>query len=97
MDGLKDGMNGMEDNINFIEGNMQYLKEYMEGLNEGLKNLLQEKLPNGKKVVAEMHDEKNINVNHDIIESNVGFNTHHIQYIYIYIYIYMREFMARIL
>ena len=50
----------------------------MEGLKEGLKKLLQEKLPNGEKVVWETHDENKRNVNHDFIDSNVGFKTHHI-------------------
>ena len=56
-----------------FKGNMEYLKKYMEGLKEGLTKLLQEKLPNGKKVVEETHDEKKINVNHDFIEFNVEF------------------------
>ena len=34
--------------------------------------------PNGEKVLDETHDDKKINVNHDFIESNVGFKTHHI-------------------
>ena len=55
-----------------------YLKVDIEGLKEGLTNLLQEKLPNGEKVVEETHDEKKINVNHDFIDSNIGLKTHHI-------------------
>ena len=50
----------------------------MEGLKEGLKNLIQEIIPNGKKVVEESLDEKKINVNRDFIKSNVGWKTHHI-------------------
>ena len=57
---------------------VEYLKKYMEGLKEGFTNLLQEKLPNGKKVVEETHDEKKINVKHGFVDSNVGFKTHHI-------------------
>ena len=34
--------------------------------------------PNGKKVVDETHDEHERNVNHDFIDSNFGFKTHHI-------------------
>ena len=43
------------------------LKEDMESL----KNLIQEMIPNGKKVVDETHDENQINVNHVFIYSNV--------------------------
>ena len=39
-------------------------------------------IPNGEKVVEETDDEKNINVNHDFIVSNVGFKTPHIRKIY---------------
>jgi len=45
----------MEDNIYGIEAylkrDMEYLKKDMEGLKEGGTKLLQERLPNGKKVV----------------------------------------------
>ena len=86
MDGLKKGMeanmdglkNVMEANMDGIEGNMEYLKKYMEDFKEVLENLLQEKLPNGEKIVEETHDEKNIHVNHDFINSNAGFKNHHI-------------------
>ena len=50
----------------------------MEGLKECLIKLLQEKFPNGKRVVEETHDENKRNVNHDFIESNVGYKTQHI-------------------
>ena len=50
----------------------------MEGLKEGLSKLIQEIIPNGKKIVEETHDEKKINVNHDFINSNVGWRNHHI-------------------
>ena len=56
---------------------MEDLKKDMEGLKEGLAKLLQEKLPNGEKVVEETHDEEKINVNHDFINFNVRFKTHH--------------------
>ena len=75
MDGLK---NGMEDNMDCIEDNLEYFKKDMEGFKEGLAKLLQEKLPNGEKVVDETHDENKINVNHYLIDSSVGFKTHHI-------------------
>ena len=50
----------------------------MEVLKEGLARLLQEKFPNGEKVVEETHDEKKINVNHDFKDFNVGLKTHNI-------------------
>ena len=56
----------------------------MEGLKEGLEKLLQEKLPNGEKVVEETHDENKRNVNHDFIDFNIRLNTHNIPNIYIY-------------
>ena len=82
MDGFKNGMEAkmdcVEAKMDGIEGNMEYLKKYMEGLKEVLAKLLQEKLPNGEKVVEETHDENKRNVNHDFIDSNVGFKTHNI-------------------
>ena len=51
------------------------LKAYMEGL---MTRLIQEMIPNGGKIVEETHDEKKRNVNHDFIDFNVGFKTHHI-------------------
>ena len=54
------------------------LKSDMEGFKEGLKKLQQEMVPNGEKVVDEIHDENKRNVNHDFINSNVGLNTHQI-------------------
>ena len=45
---------------------------------EGLKNLLQEMIPNGENVVNETHDEDKRNFNHDFIDSNFEFNSHHI-------------------
>lgn len=68
-------INGIEENFN---GNMEYLKKYIKGLKEVATNSLQEKLPNGEKVVEENHDEKKRNLNHDFIERNVGLKTHDI-------------------
>ncbi len=94
MDNLKNGIeakinglkNGMEAKINDkeekLKGNMEDFKKDMEGLKEFLKNLLQERLPNGENVVEETHDENKRNVNHDFIESNIGLKTHHIPKIY---------------
>ena len=56
----------------------KYIRAYMEGLEEGLKNLIQEMIPNGEKLVEETHDENKINVNHDFINSNVGWKINHI-------------------
>ena len=87
VDGLKKGVeakiNGIEKNTkdnmkdmkNDLKADMEGLKE---GLKEGLTNLIQEMIPNGKKIVEETHDEKKINVNRDFINSNVGLKTHHI-------------------
>ena len=45
---------------------------------EGLAKLIQEMFPNGEKIVEETHDENKINVNRDVINSNVGWKNHHI-------------------
>jgi len=50
----------------------------VEGLKEGLTKLLQERLPNGKKVIEKTRDENKVNANHDFIDSNVGLKTHHV-------------------
>ena len=38
--------------------------------------MLQERLPNGEKVIEKTHDENKINVNHDFVDSNNGLKTH---------------------
>ena len=79
MDVLKKSMEARMDGLkNGIKEKMEGLKEDMEGLKEGLSNFIQEMIPNGEKIVEEMHDENKINVNHDFINSNVELNTHHI-------------------
>ena len=40
--------------------------------------LLQERLPDGDKVIHENHDEDKRNMNYDFRDSNVGFKNHHI-------------------
>ena len=65
---MKDNMRGMKNG----------LKADMGGLKEASTQLLQEMLPSGKKVLHIIHDEKKRNVNHDFINSNVGWKTHHI-------------------
>lgn len=45
---------------------------------EGLTKLLQERLPDGDKVIHENHEEDKMNMNYDFRDSNVGFKNHHI-------------------
>ena len=86
MDGLKNDMeskmDGMQAKMDDMEANMEDMKNYlkvdMEGFKGGLTKLIQEMIPNGKKVVQETHDENKINVNCDFINSNVGGKNHHI-------------------
>ena len=76
VDGLK---KGVEANMNGLEAKMDDmkndLKAYMEGLMTSLKP---EMIPNGGNIGEEPHDENKINVNHDFINSNVGWKIHHI-------------------
>ena len=65
-------MDGMEAKID------EKMRDNMEGLKEGLTKLIQEMIPNGEKVVHETHDENEINVNRNFINSNVGLKNHHI-------------------
>ena len=51
------------------------LKTSMTVMKTDLTDFLQEILTNGEKVVKESHDANKINVNHDIIDSNVGLKT----------------------
>ena len=86
MDGLKKGveanMNGIEANMDGMETKMDDLKTdlktCMEDLKTDLTKFLQEMLINGKRVVKETHDENKINVNHDLIDSNIGMKNHHV-------------------
>jgi len=48
----------------------------MEDLKTDLTNLLQGMFINGERVVEETHDENEINVNYDFINSNIGLKTH---------------------
>jgi len=68
----------VEAKIDGLEVNIEYLKKDMECLKGGLEKLLQEMLPNGENVVERTNDENKINVNHDLIDSNVGLKTHHV-------------------
>ena len=52
--------------------------DLIESLKEGLTKLLQEIIPNGKKVLDETHDESKRNFNRDFIDSNIWLKTHHI-------------------
>ena len=83
MDGLKNGlkldMEGFKDGLKEnMEDKMDGLKEDMDGLKEGLTKLLQEKLPNGEKLVEGTNDENKRNINHDFIDYNVGLKAHHV-------------------
>ena len=90
MDGLKNGMeakmDGMESSMESkmddteakIDEKMENMKNDLKVDIEGFAKLIQEMFPNGKKIVEETHDEKKINVNHDFINSNVGWKNHHI-------------------
>ena len=55
-----------------------YLKTGMADLKTDLTNFLQEIITNGERVVKETHDGNKRNVNHDLIDSNVGSKTHNI-------------------
>ena len=83
MDGLKNGMEaGMESKMDDMEAKidekMENMKNFLKADMEGLTNLIQERFPNGEKIVEEPHDENKINVNCDFINSNVGGKNHHI-------------------
>ena len=87
MDGLKKGMEanmdgmevGMEAKINEkMKDNMENMKNDLKVDIEGLEKLIQEMFPNGENIVEETHDEEKIYVNHDFINSNVGWQNHHI-------------------
>ena len=83
---MKNLTNAIEAKINsfirameeYLKKGMEYLKKYMEFFKEGGTKMLQERPPNHEKVVEETHDEKKINVNHELIEPNIGLKTHHI-------------------
>ena len=57
---------------------MNGMDDKMEELKINLNKLLQEMVTNGESVVKETHDENKRNVNHDFIDSNVGFKTRHL-------------------
>ena len=79
MDGMEAKMNDMEAKIDEkIKDNMENMKNDLKADMEGLKKLIQEMFPNGEKIVEETHDENKINVDHDFINSSVGWKNHHI-------------------
>jgi len=70
---------GMEAKMDDLKTDLKkYLKRDMADLKTDLINFLHEILTNGEKVVKETHDVNERNVNHDLIDSNVVLNTHHI-------------------
>ena len=78
MDGLKNGMDGMEAKMDDMEETMENIKNDLKADMEGLIKLIQEMFPNGEKIVEKTHDGNKINVNHDLINPNVRWKTHHI-------------------
>ena len=90
MNGLEAKMNsievGMEAKMDDMEAKIdEKMKDNMENMKNDLKvdieclaKLIQEIFPNGENIVEETHDENKINGNHDFINSNVGWKTHHI-------------------
>ena len=87
--GMEANMNGIEAKMDDIEAKMDDIDEKMKDNMEDMKNdlkvdmkgltkLIQEMIPNGENILDETHDEKKINVNHDFINSNVGWKNHHI-------------------
>ena len=76
--GVESKINGVESKIKGMEAKMDDSKTDLKTDMEELKNLLQERVTNGEKVVKETHDENKRNVNHDSIDANVGSKTHHI-------------------
>ena len=79
MDGWK---NGMEANMDGMEANMDGIEAKLKGNMEDLKivltKLLQEMLTIDKRVVKETHVENKRKVSHNLIDSNIGFKTHHV-------------------
>ena len=79
MDGMEAKMDDMEAKIDEkMKDNMENMKNDLKVDIEGLAKLIQEMFPNSEKIVEETHDENKINVNHDFINSNVGWKNHHI-------------------
>lgn len=79
-DEIRGDMGGLKEELKVT---MDILKASMEGLKESLKNLSQERLQGGEKVIHENHDEEKRNMNYDFIDSNVGFKNHQFPKIYI--------------
>ena len=67
---------GMESKMDDMEAKigekMENMKNDLKADMECLTNLIQKMFPNGEKIVEETHDEKKINVNLDVLNSNVG-------------------------
>ena len=77
--GLKADMEDMKNGLKaYMEDMKNGLNTYVEGLKEDVTNFPQEVIPSGENVVDETHDDKKINFNHDLIDSTIGFKTHHI-------------------
>jgi len=69
-----DGLNeDMEDKMDGVKDNIEDWKRDMEGWREGLTKLLQERIPNGEKVVEKKHNVNKRNVNHDSNNGNIEY------------------------
>ena len=79
IDGMEAGMEyKMDDMEAKIDEKMENTKNDLKADMEGLTMLIEEMIHNGEKIVEETHDENKINVNHDFINSDVRWKTHHI-------------------
>eukprot|EP00253_Pinus_taeda_P024457 PITA_24457 len=78
MNGVQVNMDGVEANMDGMEAKMNGMDTKMEELKINLNKLLQQMVTNGERVVKETCDENKRNVNHDVIDSNVGLKTHHV-------------------
>ena len=79
IDGMESNMDEMEAKIDEkMKDNMENMKKDLKVDIKGLENLIQEMFPNGENIVEEPHDENKINVNCDLINSNVGRKNQHI-------------------
>ena len=76
IDGIKMDMGFLNDGLkSYMEATMTIK---IEGLKEGLEKFLEERIPNGDKVIHENYDEEKRNMNYDFGDSNIGFKNHHI-------------------
>ena len=82
MNGMEVGMEAKMDDMEAkidekMKDNMENMTNNIKVEIEGLAKLIHEILPNGEKIVEETHENK-INVNRELVNSNVGGKNHHI-------------------